>query len=127
MVVLEVRPNTGIAVQEEADQVQEAVIESLAACIGKLRNEEKSMVKIDMKKVQELCDVITDAATYKRIALLPNIQNQFDLSFQILEEFQRGSKHFEQLLNIIDKTECDCEVDYFSVMLNTMRGVKKNG
>ena len=123
MVELEVRSDTEGTVQEEAAEVKEAV-ESLAACIGKLRNEEKSMVKIDMNKVKELCDRITDAATYKRIALLPDIQAQFNHAFQILEEFQRGTKHFEQLLGIIGKTECDCEVDYFQLMLTTIKGVK---
>lgn len=124
MVELEVRPSTDAAVATEAVQPQEAAIPSLAACIGKLRNEEKSMIKIDMNKVKELCEKITDAATYKRIALLPNVQAEFNTAFSVLEEFQKSSKHFDQLLGILGKTDCDCEVDYFKIMLEATQGAK---
>jgi plasmid replication initiation protein len=124
MVELEVRSTTGAPEAVEAVEPKEAAIPSLAACIGKLRNEDKSIVKIDMQKVKELCDKVSDAATYKRIALMPGIQAEFNLAFQVLEEFQKGSKHFEQLLGIIGKTESDCEVDYFKIMLDATQGAK---
>lgn len=125
MVELEVGSTTTDAPGEiDAALPKEAAIPSLAACIGKLRNEDKSIVKIDMNKVKELCTKVTEAATYKRITLLPNIQAEFDLAFQVLEEFQKGSKHFEQLLGIIGKTESDCEVDYFKIMLDATQGAK---
>lgn len=124
MVELQVNPTGTSAAEEVTATPEEAVIPSLAACIGKLRNEEKSMTVIDINKVKELCDKISDAATFKRIALLPNIKGDFDHAFKVLEEFQKSSKHFEQLLGIIGKTESDCEVDYFQIMLNMTQGAK---